>query len=296
MKNNYLLLLFLCASLSGTAQTPFARTDAHWCTNYLSLGGIQYGEPWSMVDSVIMGIPCSYADNYGLFVKNDTVYRILRDSSIYFVYDYSAHKGDVWNVEIRPEDIEYFGPNYTSLKVHIDTAYSINVRGQTLRVLNTTVTDTSNQPYIFQLGNIIEGVGGSYSFLPGPWGLVDFGVPYLQCYQDSMAGAFIVSSNNELVLLDSCVCHVWMGQNEIPETDKFSISPNPAGSSVIVFADGSKNVATVAILDLTGKQLIQAQLINGTAQIYTETLPDGLYFVTLYSSAKVSTRKLVIQH
>ncbi|HRG89628.1 MAG TPA: T9SS type A sorting domain-containing protein [Chitinophagales bacterium] len=296
MKGNYLLLLFCCIAFFGRAQTSFARQGAHWCTNYLSLGGIQYGEPWSAVDTVIMGIPCSYVGNYGLFVKNDTVYRILQDGSILFVYDYSAHKGDVWKIELRPQDYEYFEPNYTQINVLIDSAYTINVRGQILRVFNTSVIDTINQFSIFHLDNVVEGVGGSHSFLPGPWGLVDLGVPYLQCYQDSMTGAFIFSNNNDsLYLLDSCICHVWMGQNEMKESIKFSVSPNPAGNMVTVLIDEYTTEAIVSILDLTGRKIIHSQLLHGTTQLSTENLPNGLYFVTVKSGHNTSTRRLVIQ-
>jgi hypothetical protein len=296
MKNNYLLFLFLCVLLSGTAQTPFAQPEAHWCNLTYYMWGTSYNEPEMYRDTVITSIPCTHTGSGCLFISNDTVYRILADESIHFLYDYSAQKGDVWEVYLRPDERLMVAPKDSIVKVHIDSAYTSVIHGQILRLLNTSIVDTPFTNSGYSMGYVIENVGGSNSFIPGPWGAWDNGGPDVMCYSDSANGAFSVNYDGVLEPLDSCVCHVWMGQNEIPETVKFSISPNPANSSVIVLADGSKNVATAAILDLTGKQLIQAQLLNGTTQIYTETLPDGLYFVTLYSSAKVSTRKLVIQH
>lgn len=296
MKNTYLLLFILCALLTGNAQTPFAKPEAHWCNLTYYMWGTSYSEPVMYPDTVIADKPCSYTGSGCLFVHNDTVYRILSDESIHFLYDYSAHKGDVWEVYLRPDERLIVTTKDSIVKVHIDSAYTSVIHGQVLRLFNTSIVDTPFTNFGYSIGTVIENVGGSSSFIPGPWGFWDNGIPDVMCYSDSINGALSVNYDGALEPLDSCVCHVWMGQNEIPETVKFSISPNPAGNSVIVLTDGGKTVATVAILGLTGKQLIQAQLHNGTAQIYTETLPDGLYFVTLYSSTKVSTRKLVIQH
>ena len=295
MKNIYLLLLFLSASLLGSAQTPFAQPEAHWCNLMYYMWGTSYSEPETYADTVIANIPCSYTGSGCLFVSNDTVYRILADESIHFLYDYSAQKGDVWHVYLRPDERLLVAPKDSVVKVHIDSAYTTVIRGQILRVFNTNIVDTPFTNSGYSLGTVIENVGGSSSFLPGPWGVWDNGVPDVMCYADSIHGAFSVNYDGALTPLDSCVCHTWMGQNEIREDVNFSISPNPATNSVVISVSGSKTDATAALFDLTGRQLMQVRLNNSTTQLSIEDLPDGLYFISLADRKRVYTQKLIIQ-
>lgn len=296
MKNIYLLLLFLSASLLGSAQTPFAQPEAHWCNLMYYMWGTSYSEPETYADTVIANIPCSYTGSGCLFVSNDTVYRILADESIHFLYDYSAQKSDVWHIYLRPDERLLVAPKDSVVKVHIDSAYTTVIRGQVIRVFNTNIVDTPFTNSGYSMGTVIENVGGSSSFLPGPWGVWDNGVPDVMCYSDSIHGAFSVNYDGALTPLDSCVCHTWMGVNELTEFTQFSISPNPATNSVVVSVSGSTTGATVALFDLTGRQLTVTQLNNSSTQLSTENLPDGLYFVTLFNRGAVSSRKLVVQH
>lgn len=296
MKNTYLLLFILCALLTGNAQIPFAKPQAHWCNLTYYMWGTSYSEPVMYPDTVIANKPCSYTGSGCLFVNNDTVYRILADESIHFLYDYSAHKGDVWDVYLRPDERLLVAFKDSIVKVHIDSAYTSVIHGQVLRLFNTNIVDTPFSNTLYSMGTVIENVGGSSSFVPGPWGFWDNGVPDVMCYSDSINGAFSVNYDGALEPLDSCACHVWMGESKLSESTQFSVSPNPSANTIIVIVEGSKTGGDVAILDLTGRQLMQSPISNGTTQFFVGTLPDGLYFVTLYNGGTATTRKLIIQH
>ncbi|HLP22098.1 MAG TPA: PKD domain-containing protein [Chitinophagales bacterium] len=279
----------ICPVPIDTVARPFASAGAHWCqvTSYFFEN--HFSEPIFYRDTVLQGIPCTNTGSGCLFEKSDTVYRILPDSSIRFLYDYAAQKGDIWDIYMQSGERSYLDPDDSLIQVRIDTSYALNIRGQITRVLHTRVIDTSY--YGYSLGRVIEHIGGSYTFIPGPWGYADDGIPFVMCYQDSAIGSVDVWP---LRATDSCVCHVWMGQNEIETKTQFSIAPNPASNSIVVSINASNVDITLTITDLTGSRVVETKLTSSNMQLSTEALPDGLYFVTVSSGLLKATQKLII--
>jgi hypothetical protein len=72
----------------------------------------------------------------------------------------------------------------------------------------------------------------------------------------------------------------------------FTLSPNPASSSIII--NGNFNASsTYAIYNSIGKMMKNGQLTN---TIEVSKLPDGLYFISIFSAENTSSKALIINH
>jgi len=70
--------------------------------------------------------------------------------------------------------------------------------------------------------------------------------------------------------------------------------PNPATVAISIQATGVNN-ARFTVMDITGKQVAQGQLINGAASIGLNSLKAGIYIVRAIEGEKVATTKFVKQ-
>jgi hypothetical protein len=273
MKN---LLLFCLLLLSGIAfaQAPFAKPGASWCIATMYPTGTTYSEPKTATDSVLQGRSCSFVNGVGgLFVNNDTVYRILGDGSIRFLYDYKAHAGDTWKI-FMPNAPFVSSPD-TSIKVHVDSVDQVDVRGTMLRRIFTSVIDTPFTHYGYTLGTVLEGVGTNYYFLPGPWGLVDDGIPSLSCFRDSTVGA--IWFREDVLLLDSCNCHVWMGSPSIMPESKGLLGFSPATGNLHWNLPEQATQSRLQIFTTAGAEIFSQQIFSQQGSVSVANLPAGMY-------------------
>ena len=293
MKKILLVCFFFVFCSNAFSQTRFARPGAHWCIRIAYVFETQFHEPIAAVDTFIQGIPCSAIPDIGyLYVQNDTVFRILEDGRVYFLYDYNAQPGDVWHVYTSTSDFNF--QLDSSVIVHVTSVDTVNIRGETLRRINTAITDTPFSTYGFLFGPIIESIGNSFHFLPGPWGLVDDGIPFLTCFQDSVIGAIYFDIHN-ISLLDSCTCHVWLDEKIINEERIFAtISPNPASASATISIGENLIGSTLTLTDITGRVLTSTKLETQNSKIETAQFANGIYFVTISNGKQSVTSKLVI--
>ncbi|CAN5479854.1 hypothetical protein BH11BAC3_BH11BAC3_08900 [soil metagenome] len=77
----------------------------------------------------------------------------------------------------------------------------------------------------------------------------------------------------------------------------FVIFPNPANSILQISAPyNTSGKTTIELFDATGRKLISKQMINGTEEINTTSLPDGSYVLKLTHNDNVHTQKLLVVH
>jgi len=72
----------------------------------------------------------------------------------------------------------------------------------------------------------------------------------------------------------------------------YSLYPNPAGNQVFIYlaTDG----ATITVFDISGKQVINQQLLHGNNQITTAQLSPGIYITEVRHANGIARQKLVI--
>ena len=90
------------------------------------------------------------------------------------------------------------------------------------------------------------------------------------------------------------------GIMEISSVSNITIFPNPTHLSAKLVFDGTgKEILTMTITDLTGKQIKQQELQNGFGHeqflINTSDMTAGIYFVKVTSGKGSATRKLIVQ-
>ncbi len=84
-----------------------------------------------------------------------------------------------------------------------------------------------------------------------------------------------------------------ISQSAIP-TPQFAITPNPATNSVTISIDESMIGGIVTVSDITGRKVAAVPLSTVNCQLSTESFSSGVYFVTLTSKGRNSTKKLLI--
>lgn len=93
-----------------------------------------------------------------------------------------------------------------------------------------------------------------------------------------------------IVKLDGVVA----GQQDInPTIEDILVYPNPASNLVVIEIEQS-NTAELILSDLSGKTILKKQLSEPRSEIDVSSFSKGLYFVSIHTSEKVYTKKLVV--
>ncbi len=133
------------------------------------------------------------------------------------------------------------------------------------------------------------GIGG-YTGDGGPATNAELMYPQ-SIYVDKSSNLYIADFNNSAVRV---VTPVPSNTNHITVADEqFTLYPNPANSVITITA--SKNIDAVKIYDLTGQLLSEYTRQNGkTALLDVSNFANGLYFITVLSNGKTTTKKAII--
>lgn len=81
-----------------------------------------------------------------------------------------------------------------------------------------------------------------------------------------------------------------------PSENLLSIYPNPASSYFTIDFPTPKPTSTLAILDLTGRTIIQQSISNQKTNIPIESLINGLYLIKLDDGVRTQTTRLLKQN
>ena len=103
--------------------------------------------------------------------------------------------------------------------------------------------------------------------------------------------------NSNTVKFRSGTFNSTVGLNENRYDSQFDIFPNPASESVSVRIKTVSEINSITVTDLLGQVIYTDKiLLEGTTISNTSGWKNGIYFITINSSASVSTQKLIIQH
>jgi hypothetical protein len=93
---------------------------------------------------------------------------------------------------------------------------------------------------------------------------------------------------DDFSLIDNTVAGV--KQNEI---ENLKLYPNPLTGNLLNIASAGNAAKTVAIFDITGKQVLNTTTANGT--VNTGNLTAGVYIVKVTEEGKTATKKLIVR-
>jgi len=104
--------------------------------------------------------------------------------------------------------------------------------------------------------------------------------------QDNNSGGYIYYDDFSFV--DNTPAGI--AQNGI---ENLKLYPNPLTGNVLNIASAANAAKTVAIFDMTGKQVLNTTTANGT--VNTGSLTAGVYLVKVTEEGKTATKKLIVQ-
>jgi hypothetical protein len=231
-----------------------------------------------------------------LATRNDSVFRLLNDSTPYLLYDFSAQIGDSW--QFAPLDTNYgcdSVPKATVLAIGYDT-----IAGQAVQYWDiSNVMDSVSYgggPPSYQCfsarcmhSRIYRNFGSGFyttlfeaepnlcngAVIKAMW----INYNYMRCFSDD-------SMN---IQLTSKACDYWsligVEENELPDV---KIYPNP--SSGFVFIDTKSSIANVEVYNVSGQKLRSFQ----TEKTIELPQPAGLYFLHItFENGAVRVEKVV---
>ena len=181
------------------------------------------------------------------------------------LYNLAANEGDEWEIKVGTE----------SLIIHVDAVLDYDHDGQTYWMLR--VSDANE---LFS-GDIVCGIGHLTSFFPER--LMnrdnDYRVEGIRCYWQDGELMFKLGESD----CDEVYQEYHNHAVDETETEGFLLHPNPASSILVITNNvipSSPNI-NYFITNLLGQTLLTGQITSGSQQIDVESLPAGMYFITL---------------
>ena len=187
------------------------------------------------------------------------------------LYDLTANVGDEWEIKVGTE----------SLTMHVDAVRYVEYEDTTYRMLS--VSDPEN---LFS-GDIVCGIGHLTSFFPERLMNRDksYRVEGLRCFWVEGELVFKIGDAD----CDAIYSEL-QGLDETTDKAVFAVYPNPTNN--VLFVETRLTTSNISyfiasqptayrITNLTGQILLQGQITAETQQIDVESLPAGMYFISM---------------
>jgi len=101
----------------------------------------------------------------------------------------------------------------------------------------------------------------------------------------------ITTVASSINIADSVLCIGTVGITEIKNTnEEISVYPNPAHS--IVYVSSNEQLVDIKVFDVLGSEILQTK----QKEIDISSLPNGVYFIHIETSAGIKTKKVILQH
>jgi len=199
-----------------------------------------------------------------IYEENGFVYWWNKDLEEFTIlYDLTANVDDEWEIMVGME----------SLTMHVDAVRYIEYEGRTYRTM--TVSDPEN---LFS-GDIVCGIGHLTSFFPERLMNRDKGyrVEGLRCYWVEGKLVFKIGDAD----CDAIYSEL-QGLDETTDNAVFAVYPTPTNNVLFVETRFIASQPTAyRITNLTGQTLLQGHITAENQQIDVESLPAGMYFISV---------------
>ena len=262
----FLLLPSLCLAQFSAG---FAPVGAVWRDQSGSTGGTGY-EITTVMSQNVLGntvyrpIQTTRYQNF-IFSNNHADTLVIRGDSVFLtnpphlLFDFAAVAGS---------NIVFRGSNTNVGYAHADSVKNILFQGQSRRAIYYSVYCPvyPQTPY-----NAIVVAG--YGLLNVHWSW-----DYDYCFHNdgTVYYNFLCYNDPNISYPENCI----VGTQNMPNNDlQITVSPNPSSSFVKITAP--KPILQLKITDLMGKTVLKQAENNTEATIFTQNLPQGLYFLTV---------------
>jgi len=216
--------------------------------------------------------PFVVSNTYGLgtFLREDTILKKVYINEPYdtphdqLLYDFSLQVGDTLQ--------SFYNGNYTLVLTSIDTVTLNNGDGTRKRF------SFNHNPLV----NYIEGIGGSQGL---------FNPIFIT---ENMGGYFCINDNGTNIWGDQC-SYFFVGTDNLPLVERFSITPNPAHSYFTVHLGKPIKNANLQLFNLSGQLLISTPITESETKIMVDCFSQGLYLTQLTSNEGIVKGKILIK-
>lgn len=304
MKNKFLLLFTSLLLSLNYSFSQWAPNGATWYTGIVeSISSLNQGyiRTNSIGDTVLNSIDCKllesvHVNSSGQITLLDTlimysdsgrVYH-YRNGSFYLLYDFSLNAGDSWQT-IAPYPSPFTGsgnPPDTIVEVVVDSVSTITISGISKKVMY--VHSDSNDWYFWN--PVIEDIGSAGGLFPYIYDWLDFEIPFLRCYNDS-----ILQYDTEVnfpcdTLLNS------IENFEKSNLEEIILYPLPVNERLNFLFNSSEKIDRFLLFDEVGRLMMKGDEQELKGGISMVNYSSGIYFIQLLTENRPRSLKFVIFH
>lgn len=274
-----IFIMFTMAKVMS--QNEWAPLGAKWyyTMTYASNSDIDYNYFESIKDTTINNITCKkiYRLHETCDDRSKYEYMYENNNKVFFydefanefnlLYDFNKLPNEIWHIKVN------HGGYLDSLLVHVDSVSSIIINGNSLKVLYTTIGNTSE--WVGFSGKITEKLGHEKNMFPFVRGICDLNFNLgLRCYEDSVLGLF---QTGNAPFCDFSNVDI----NEYTSFEKNHIFPNPA-SDELYFNNINNAEIFITIYNIYGS-VVQTTKTNNN-KINISNLKNDIYFIYFKNS------------
>lgn len=286
-RNLIIIIILALSSFNVNAQTYLKEND-EWTVYYMDGTNISSNySSFLLGDTVVNNHKCH---KYYEKVTGDTNFQgLVRDTlgKIFFgyifldfeeilIYDFNAKVGDT--LESYNNYYQYF--NYVPVINKIDTIELLD-------------GESAKRFYVGGQDIWIEGVGSVHGFLHPIYPYISGYTSYLVCFQRN---SILHYKNISALPPYTDPCPITNSINELKNTIKFKLYPNPTCNRIIIESDNIQENTRLLIHDMSGR-LVFSKYLNDWSE-YTCNLiafENGIYLISLDSGFSIY-RSLIIKH
>lgn len=302
MKNKFLFLFTFLLLSKNYSFSQWAPNGATWYTGIvenISSPNQGYVRTNSIGDTVLNSIDCkllesvlinssgqvTLVDTLIMYSDSGRVYH-YRNGSFYLLYDFSLNAGDSWQtIAPYPSPFSLLGnPPDTIVEVVVDSISTITISGIAKKVMY--VHSDSNDWYF--LNPIIEDIGSFGGLFPYIYDWLDFDIPLLRCYSDSL----LQYETGIISLCDTIL-------NSVDEFGGGNFSdivlyPVPVNERLNFQFNSSVKIESFLLYDEVGRIMMKGEgqeLIGGISMV---NYSSGIYFIQLLTSNSSRSFRILV--
>ena len=168
----------------------------------------------------------------------------------------------------------------TLIRYHIDSSGTITLNGQTLRYYLAYSADAYE---------IIDRIGSNQFIYPFYNCIIDWAMPQLSCYSDSIIGLYQVDSTKPCLSFYTSI-------NALSDLESIKLFPNPATNYTTIRISDNIIGSWLELTDATGRNILRQQITSTQFNLQTESLTEGVYWVKVIDNNGGSfVKKLIIE-
>lgn len=283
MKKYLLFIFLLCLIKTSFTQNEWAPVGAKWYYNDATY--FPFNNPYILTclkDTIINGNTCKKMQinnnmtNYNyLYENNNRIFQYNSNINQFTVlYDFNKNVGETWNI-ITNSIIDTFS-------VIVDSINYLTINNDSFKVQYI-----SSQDMLWDFNGLTIEKIGNITFMFPQYGLADFHIGPLRCYEDSN----IVYNRTNY----SCdTSFIYTDVRDMIFKNKIIIYPNPCTNYFTInLISNIQNYLNYILFNQVGLKIKEDYVYNNEILVDISDLPKGIYILKLKLDKYFLTKKII---